>query len=174
MREYNSGDCKCVQCGKATLHTKRISDAVRVRVCKKCEKTLPAAFWDGIVTVDARHIAMATKQTRRHMMSRTSLDFQYNGKEYSLRYNIDTLIKLGRSGLLAQIENGERPATMTRDLFFAAFEANHKDVPNSIRRKIYKEFFRSVEDGSLLSSMCEMLTGVCKMLTGVCKAMEGK
>lgn len=53
MREYNSGGCKCVACGNATFHTKRVSADIRVRICKKCEKSLPAAFWDGMVTVDA-------------------------------------------------------------------------------------------------------------------------
>lgn len=57
MREYNSGKSKCVSCGNATLHTKRVSDDIRVRVCKKCEKRLPKAFWDGIKTVDANRTA---------------------------------------------------------------------------------------------------------------------
>ena len=66
-------------------------------------------------------------------MARTTLDFEYNGKEYSLAYNIDVVKRLDRSGLLAQIANGERPLTMTEDLFVSAFEANHSAVPNRAR-----------------------------------------
>lgn len=73
-------------------------------------------------------------------MPRTSLDIIYENQEYSLRYGIDALVRLGRSGLLAQITNGGRPSSMTRELFCAMFEDNHKDVPNSVRRKIYKGF----------------------------------
>lgn len=173
MREYDSGNCRCVRCGKATLHTKRVSDDIRVRVCKKCEKSLSAAFWDGIAVVDEEHGNSHKIKKEAHQMPRTSLDFKYKGKEYSLCYTIDTLIKLDRSGLLTQIANGKRPVTMTRDLFFAAFEANHGDIPNGLRRKIYEEFSETVEDGSLLNSMCEMLSGVCKTVTEVNRAISG-
>jgi hypothetical protein len=102
-------------------------------------------------------------------MPRTSLDFEYNGKEYSLCYNIDTLISLGRSGLLEQIARGEQPVTMTRDLFFAAFETNHKYVSNNVKHKIYKEFSKTVKSGSLLDSMLEMLAGTCETVVETCE-----
>jgi hypothetical protein len=71
-------------------------------------------------------------------MARTTLDFTYNDKDYSLGYTIDVIKRLDRSGLLAQIANGEHPLTMTEDLFVAAFEAKHKDVSSNVRRKILK------------------------------------
>jgi hypothetical protein len=89
-------------------------------------------------------------------MSR-KLQFEYNGKEYKLSYNIDTLKRLDRSGLLAQIANGERPLTMTEDLFVAAFEANHSSVSSNMRRTIYGEFAETSEDGSLLECLLEMV-----------------
>ena len=104
-------------------------------------------------------------------MPRTSLDFIYEDQEYSLRYGIDALVKLSRSGLLAQIANGERPSSMTRELFCVAFDENHKDVPNSVRRKIYKEFSASTKDRSLLDTMCGMLSSVCDKVTEVCRAI---
>ena len=173
MYEYDSGDCRCVSCGSATLRTKRVSNDIRVCVCKKCEKRLSVAFWDGIETVDARRTAQSQNKKEAYQMPRTSLDFMYKGKEYSLCYTISTLIELDRSGLLAQIASGERPLTMTRDLFFAAFEANHSDTPNSVRRKIFKEFSRTAENGSLLNSMCEMLSGVCETVIEVNKTISG-
>jgi len=93
-------------------------------------------------------------------MSRTSLDFEYNGKDYSLAYTIDVVKRLDRSGLLAQIAGGERPLTMTEDLFIPAFEANHSSVSNNIRRKIFEEFTETSEDGSLLECLLEMVNEV--------------
>ena len=90
-------------------------------------------------------------------MARTTLDFEYNGKDYSLTYTIDVVKRLDRSGALAQIANGERPLTMTEDLFATAFEANHSAVPNNTRRKIFEDFTETSEDGSLLECLLEML-----------------
>ena len=89
-------------------------------------------------------------------MSR-KLTFTYQDKDYKLAYNVDVLKRLDRSGLLSQIANGERPLTMTEDLFVAAFEANHSTVSNNIRRKIYEEFSETSEDGSLLECLLEMV-----------------
>lgn len=89
-------------------------------------------------------------------MSR-KLAFTYQDKDYKLAYNVDVLKRLDRSGLLSQIANGERPLTMTEDLFVAAFEANHSTVSNNVRRKIYEEFSETSEDGSLLECLLEMV-----------------
>lgn len=93
-------------------------------------------------------------------MSRTTLDFEYNGKDYSLGYTIDVVKRLDRSGLLAQIAGGERPLTMTEDLFMAAFEANHSYVSNRIRSEIFKEFSETSDDGSLIEVLLEMINEV--------------
>ena len=93
-------------------------------------------------------------------MSRPTIDFTYNNKDYSLAYTIDVVKRLDRSGLLAQIANGDRPLTMTEDLFTAAFEANHSTVSNGIRRTIFEEFSETSEDGSLLEVLIEMINEV--------------
>lgn len=85
------------------------------------------------------------------------LAFEYQGKDYKLAYTIDVVKRLDRSGLLAQIAGGERPLTMTEDLFVAAFEANHSGVSNNVRRRIYEEFSETSEDGSLLECLLEMV-----------------
>lgn len=95
----------------------------------------------------------------------TKLDFEYNGKEYSLGYNIDTVKRLDRSGLLSQIASGERPLTMTEDLFVAAFETNHGYVSNRIRGEIFNEFSETSEDGSLLEVLLEMINEVREAMT---------
>lgn len=86
-----------------------------------------------------------------------TLDFEYNDKSYSLGYTANVLKTLDRSGLMAQIVNGERPLTMTEDLFTAAFEAKHSNVSQKIRREIFSEFEETSEDGSLLECLMEML-----------------
>lgn len=90
-------------------------------------------------------------------MMRTTLDFEYEGKEYSLAYTIDVIKRLDRSGLLAEIVNGNRPLTMTEDLFKVAFEANHQNVSNRIRENIFMDLKESSEDGSLLEVLLEMV-----------------
>jgi hypothetical protein len=97
-------------------------------------------------------------------MARTTLDFEYNGKEYSLAYTIDVVKRLDRSGLLAEIANGNRPLTMTEDLFKAAFEANHSTVSNRIRENILLELKDANEDGSLLEILLEMINEVYESL----------
>lgn len=98
-------------------------------------------------------------------MARTTLDFEYNGREYSLAYTIDVVKRLDRSGLLAEIANGQRPLTMTEDLFKAAFEANHSTVSNRIRETIFGELEESSEDGSLLECLMEMINEVREEMT---------
>ena len=93
-------------------------------------------------------------------MPRTTLDFEYNGKDYSLAYTIDVVKRLDRSGLLAQIADGQRPLTMTEDLFVSAFEANHAGVSGNVRRRIFEEFTETSEDGSLLECLMEMINEV--------------
>lgn len=93
-------------------------------------------------------------------MSRTTLDFEFNGKDYSLGFTIDVVKRLDRSGLLSQIASGERPLTMTEDLFMAAFEANHGYVSNRIRVEIFKEFSETSDDGSLIEVLLEMINEV--------------
>jgi hypothetical protein len=91
-------------------------------------------------------------------MSRTTLDFEYNGKEYRLAYTIDVVKRLDKAGVIAGIT--EHPLTITEDLFVAAFEANHSSVSNRIRREIYAEFSETSEDGSLVEALLEMIKEV--------------
>ena len=48
-------------------------------------------------------------------MGRSTIDFEYNGKDYSLCYNIETIKRLDKAGVIANIS--ERPLTITEDLF---------------------------------------------------------
>jgi hypothetical protein len=95
-------------------------------------------------------------------MARTTLDFEYNGKEYSLGYTAEMVKKLDKMGVIAHLP--ERPITITEDLFVAAFEANHSNVSNRIRSEIYKEFSDTSEDGSLLEVLIEMIVETQKAM----------
>ena len=95
----------------------------------------------------------------------STLDFEYNGKDYSLAFNIDIVKRLDRSGILAQIGSGERPLTMTEDLFVASFDANHPRVTNRQRQEIFQEFSETSEDGSLLEILFEMINDVREEMT---------
>lgn len=97
-------------------------------------------------------------------MARTTLDFEYNDREYSLAYTVDVVKRLDRSGLLAAIADGQRPVTMTEDLFKAAFEANHSMVSNTMRERIFSELEESNEDGSLLEVLLVMVNEVQESL----------
>lgn len=98
-------------------------------------------------------------------MARTTLDFEYNDKEYSLAYTVDVIKRLDRSGLLAEIVEGKRPVTMTEDLFKAAFEANHSSVSNRIRENIFLELKESSDDGSLLEVLLDMINEAREAIT---------
>lgn len=98
-------------------------------------------------------------------MARTTLDFEYNDKEYSLAFTIEVVKRLDRSGLIAEIANGNRPLTMTEDLFKAAFEANHPTVSNRVREAIFSELEESSEDGSLLECLLEMVNEAREAMT---------
>lgn len=101
-------------------------------------------------------------------MARTTLDFEYpegSGKEYSLAYTVDVVKRLDRSGMLADIANGNRPVTMTEDLFKAAFEANHSTVSNRVRESILMELQEANDDGTLLEVLLEMINEVHESLS---------
>ena len=95
----------------------------------------------------------------------TTLDFEFEGREYSLGFTIDVLKGLDRTGQLSKFISGDRPLTMTEDLFLAAFEAKHSAIPNNTRRRIFSEFSETSEDGSLLEVLAEMVNEVREAMT---------
>lgn len=96
-------------------------------------------------------------------MARTSIEFEYDGKEYTLCYNLATVKALDRAGKLANIKNS--PLTATLDLFVAAFEAKHPTVPNNRREEIFRSLSDSSEDGSLLETLLGMINEATEALT---------
>lgn len=91
---------------------------------------------------------------------RSTLNFEYEGKEYTLAFNNEVVRQLDRSGLLARIMRGELPITMTEELFKAAFEANHSKVSQRTRSEIYQQFSDTSEDGSLFEALTDMIAEV--------------
>lgn len=105
-------------------------------------------------------------------MARTTIEFEYKGTEYTLCYNIASLKKLEKSGFsFGNIE--DHILTAGEELFCAAFDAYHKDVPCKVREAIYKEFAETeeVEEGEVGYSLTETLF---KMANEVIESMSPK
>ena len=90
-------------------------------------------------------------------MARSTINFEYDGKEYSLCFTIDTLKKLEKNGFsFGNIE--DHALSAAEDLFCAAFNTNHKDTSMNLRKKIYSELSEeSDNDDTLLEALISMV-----------------
>lgn len=85
-------------------------------------------------------------------MPKTTLEFEYQNKNYSLCYTVESLKRLEKSGF--SFSNiGDRILTAAEDLFCAAFNARHPDTPRKLREEIYKEFCSENDDGDSLTEI---------------------
>lgn len=84
--------------------------------------------------------------------TRTSISFEYNGKEYELYYTASTLKQLERAGFdFSKVES--HAFTAPEELFSGAFNAKHKNTPKSLRLEIYNELCGENEDGEALTEI---------------------
>ena len=90
-------------------------------------------------------------------MARSTINFEYDGKEYSLCFTIDTLKILEKNCFsFGNIE--DHALSAAEDLFCAAFNANHKDTSMNLRKKIYSELSEeSDNDDTLLEALISMV-----------------
>lgn len=80
---------------------------------------------------------MKTKKSR--------IEFEYEGKAYTLEYTADSLRKMQERGFdVSTAEN--KLLTLAEDLFCGAFIANHDDTDIQLRREIFKEFSYTAEN----------------------------
>lgn len=79
--------------------------------------------------------------------NRTKITFDYEGKTYTLCYTADALKKMEKNHGIVFSKLDERIMTMTEDLFFGAFIANHNEVPRGKRMEIYGLMCNNVEGG---------------------------
>ena len=85
-------------------------------------------------------------------MAKTKIEFTYEGKEYTLEYTAETLKKLERSGF--NFDNiGSHVLTATEDIFYGAFEANHKKTSFTVRKEIWEDISSEDEGGEELSEV---------------------
>ncbi|MGN1345570.1 MAG: DUF5055 domain-containing protein [Eubacteriales bacterium] len=83
-------------------------------------------------------------------MPKTTLDFEYKGKDYSLCFTVESLKRLEKNGF--SFSNiGDRILTAAEDLFCAAFNARHPDTPRKLREEIYHEIASEDDDGNSLT-----------------------
>lgn len=79
-------------------------------------------------------------------MGRTTLEFTYLDKDYTLAFTVDSVKRLEKSGFsFGNI--ADHIVTATEELFVASFNAYHSDTSNTIRKEIYKNMTNESEDG---------------------------
>lgn len=101
-------------------------------------------------------------------MSRTTLGFTYEDKEYTLAFTVGSVKRLEKSGF--SFGNlADHILTATEDLFVAAFNAYHENVPNNVRKEIYKSLTNEGEDG--VTEISEVLI---EMISEVIEEMKPK
>lgn len=91
-------------------------------------------------------------------MARTTIEFEYDGQQYTLCLNIAALKKLEKAGFsFGNIE--DHILTATEDIFYATFDAYHKNTPRKLREEIYREFAaeEDTEDGKAGNTLSEIL-----------------
>ena len=83
-------------------------------------------------------------------MAKTTLEFEYRGKDYALCYTVESLKRLEKNGF--SFSNiSDRLLTATEDLFCAAFNARHPDTPRKLREEIFHEICAEDDDGNSLT-----------------------
>lgn len=91
-------------------------------------------------------------------MARTTIKFEYNGENYTLGLTIAALKKLEKAGFsFGNIE--DHILTATEDIFYATFDAFHRNTPRKLREEIYHEFCaeEDSEDGKAGNTLSETL-----------------
>lgn len=83
-------------------------------------------------------------------MAKTTLEFEYRGKDYTLCYTVESLKRLEKSGFSFS-DISDRLLTATEDLFCAAFNARHPDTPRKLREEIFHEICAEDDDGNSLT-----------------------
>ena len=78
-------------------------------------------------------------------IKKTRIEFEYEGKKYTLEYTAASLRKMQERGFDVQKADTQL-LTLAEDLFCGAFIANHDEVKTSVRREIYKELCDACEN----------------------------
>lgn len=96
-------------------------------------------------------------------MSKT-ICFEYEGKEYELKFTAMSLRKLERKGVnIMKMEDNLLSAPT--EMFCMAFEANHPDVPMEKREELFDLMCGSIEEDKLVDTLMEMLGEAVQSIT---------
>ena len=83
---------------------------------------------------------------------KTTISFEYDGKEYTLEYTASALKQMERQGFkFAKLD--EIVLTAPLELFIGAFNANHKNTPRKLREEIYEQLCETEEGGEALTEV---------------------
>lgn len=89
---------------------------------------------------------MATDKKNENKTTKTTVEFEYEGKEYKLEYTAASLKKMEERGFdILACEN--KPLQYPEEIFCGAFIANHDSVPYDKRMEIYHELGETAEEG---------------------------
>ena len=91
----------------------------------------------------------------------SKINLKYEGKEYTLEFNRQTVRTLESQGFNPE-EVGSKPVTMIPLLFSGAFEKNHRGMKRTLRDEIYEAI---PDKSSLLQALFEMYVETLATLT---------
>jgi hypothetical protein len=86
-------------------------------------------------------------------MAKTKLELTYKGVDYCLEFTAETIKELERTGKVKFGKLDDQALTVTEELFYGTFDANHKDVKRKLRQEIYHELAEQDEDGEELAKV---------------------
>lgn len=85
-------------------------------------------------------------------MSATKIEFEYNGKNYTLQYTADSLKKMEEQGV-DFTALGKKILTAGETLFVGSFIANHPQTPKAVAKEIYQQIKGKADGGEALDDV---------------------
>ena len=76
-----------------------------------------------------------------------------NGKEYTLEFTADTIKKLEQTGRISFGRIEDYSLTFVEELFYGAFEANHKKTTREQRKELWENIAADGEDGEEIQAV---------------------
>lgn len=101
---------------------------------------------------------------------KTRIQFDSNGKHYTLEYTANSLKKLERNKGIKFNQLADMVFSAPEVIFSGAFEANHPDTPEKVRRELFKSLKRQADDmpveyddeGKAIDALTEVLSDMMK------------
>lgn len=105
-------------------------------------------------------------------MSKSKIEFDYNGTHYVLEHTAASLKKAEKIGLVQFGKIDEQLLVATENMFYSLFICNHPTTPMSVRREIYNALARTTdgmedtEDDALADAVATIVNEAVDEITG--------